>query len=67
MASLVSGWPNMRLVTMLHEAGHASQKIGHLTSSSKAGAKQNFMFDGGGDRYAHDKSQLQRFVQRLIG
>lgn len=55
--------PTCDSVTMLHEAGHASQKIGHLTTSSKQGAKQNFMFDGGGDRSLMHKSQLQRFVQ----
>jgi hypothetical protein len=49
-------------VTMLHEAGHASG-LPHLTTSSKVGQPQNFMFDGGGDRSLMHKAQLQVFAK----
>jgi hypothetical protein len=55
--------PTSDSVTMLHESGHASP-IGpdHLTSTSVQGGKQNFMFDGGGDRSLMHKAQLQKYA-----
>lgn len=49
-------------VTMLHKSGHAAG-LPHLTTTTKAGQPQNFMFDGGGDRSLMHKSQLQKYAQ----
>lgn len=54
--------PTSDSVTMLHESGHASG-LDHLSSTVKQGGKQNFMFDGGGDRSLMHKIQLQTFAQ----
>jgi hypothetical protein len=54
--------PTSDSVTMLHEAGHASG-LDHLSTTVKQGGKQNFMFDGGGDRSLMHKIQLQTFAQ----